>query len=160
MKKVLFSLLTLIAMVAMTSCGSNDTEKKLNGKWETKMTESGTDMTMVWNLDADSHKCDITLNVGMGQMDMATMKFYGSWKASSDKIAFSIDEDKCDISFSDEFKQMTGASDADLKQLEDQTVSEFKKELAGMAEEELVSVDETTLVVKEQGRNVTFTRVK
>ena len=46
MKKVLFSLLTLIAMVAMTACGSNDTEKKLNGKWQTTLTESGQQLTM------------------------------------------------------------------------------------------------------------------
>ena len=75
MKKVLFSLLTLIAMVAMTACGSNDTEKKLNGKWQTTLTESGQQLTMTWDLNADTHKALLSINVGMEGTDMMTMDF-------------------------------------------------------------------------------------
>ncbi len=153
MKKVLFSLLTLIAMVAMTACGSNDTEKKLNGKWQTTLTESGQQLTMTWDLNADTHKALLSINVGMEGTDMMTMDFKGSWKASAEKITFSIDDNDCSVTFAD-------ASGIDLKEIEEQTLAEFKKELAGMAEEEIVEITDDTLTVKEDHSNITFNRVK
>ncbi len=153
MKKVLFSLLTLIAMVAMTACGSNDTEKKLNGKWQTTLTESGQQLTMTWDLNADTHKALLSINVGMEGTDMMTMDFKGSWKASAEKITFSIDDNDCSVTFGD-------ASGIDLKEIEEQTLAEFKKELAGMAEEEIVEITDDTLTVKEDHSNITFNRVK
>ena len=144
MKKALLSLLTIIAMVAMTACGSNDTEKNLNGKWQTTITEAGQQMTMTWDLNADTHKADLAINVGMDGTDMMTMTFKGSWKASAEKIIFSIDDKDCAVTFADSFKQL----------------AEAKKELSGMAEEEIVSLTDDTLVVKEDNSNVTFNRVK
>ena len=160
MKKVLFSLLTLIAMVAMTACGSSETEKKLNGKWETKMVESGQNLTMTWDLNADTHKSTLSINVGMDGMDMATLSFNGTWKATDDKIVFALDEDDCTVNFSDSFKQMAGLGGVNLKEIEEQTIAEFKKEINGMAEEEIVSITDDELVVKENGSNITFNRVK
>jgi|InofroStandDraft_1065614.scaffolds.fasta_scaffold46898_2 predicted transcriptional regulator len=160
MKKVLFSLLTLIAMVAMTACGSNDTEKKLNGKWQTPLTESGQQLTMTWDLNADTHKALLSINVGMEGTDMMTMDFKGSWKASAEKITFSIDDNDCSVTFADSFKQLADASGIDLKEIEEQTLAEFKKELAGMAEEEIVEITDDTLTVKEDHSNITFNRVK
>ncbi len=160
MKKVLFSLLTLIAMVAMTACGSNDTEKKLNGKWQTTLTESGQQLTMTWDLNADTHKALLSINVGMEGTDMMTMDFKGSWKASAEKITFSIDDNACSVTFADSFKQLADASGIDLKEIEEQTLAEFKKELAGMAEEEIVEITDDTLTVKEDHSNITFNRVK
>lgn len=160
MKKVLFSLLTLIAMVAMTACGSNDTEKKLNGKWQTTLTESGQQLTMTWDLNADTHKALLSINVGMEGTDMMTMDFKGSWKASAEKIIFSIDDNDCSVTFADSFKQLADASGIDLKEIEEQTLAEFKKELAGMAEEEIVEITDDTLTVKEDHSNITFNRVK
>lgn len=160
MKKVLFSLLTLIAMVAMTACGSNDTEKKLNGKWQTTLTESCQQLTMTWDLNADTHKALLSINVGMEGTDMMTMDFKGSWKASAEKITFSIDDNDCSVTFADSFKQLADASGIDLKEIEEQTLAEFKKELAGMAEEEIVEITDDTLTVKEDHSNITFNRVK
>lgn len=160
MKKALLSLLTIIAMVAMTACGSNDTEKNLNGKWQTTITEAGQQMTMTWDLNADTHKADLAINVGMDGTDMMTMTFKGSWKASAEKIIFSIDDKDCAVTFADSFKQLAEASGIDLKEIEKQTLAEFKKELSGMAEEEIVSLTDDTLVVKEDNSNVTFNRVK
>jgi len=160
MKKVLFSLLTLIAMVAMTACGSNDTEKKLNGKWQTTLTESGQQLTMTWDLNADTHKALLSINVGMEGTDMMTMDFKGSWKASAEKITFSIDDNDCSVTFADSFKQLADASGIDIKEIEEQTLAEFKKELAGMAEEEIVEITNDTLTVKEDHSNITFNRVK
>ena len=160
MKKVLFSLLTLLAMVAMTACGSNDTEKKLNGKWQTPLTESGQQLTMTWDLNADTHKALLSINVGMEGTDMMTMDFKGSWKASAEKITFSIDDNDCSVTFADSFKQLADASGIDLKEIEEQTLAEFKKELAGMAEEEIVEITDDTLTVKEDHSNITFNRVK
>ena len=160
MKKVLFSLLTLIAMVAMTACGSNDTEKKLNGKWQTTLTESGQQLTMTWDLNADTHKALLSINVGMEGTGMMTMDFKGSWKASAEKITFSIDDNGCSVTFADSFKQLADASGIDLKEIEEQTLAEFKKELAGMAEEEIVEITDDTLTVKEDHSNITFNRVK
>lgn len=160
MKKVLFSLLTLIAMVAMTACGSNDTEKKLNGKWQTPLTESGQQLTMTWDLNADTHKALLSINVGMEGTDMMTMDFKGSWKASAEKITFSIDDNDCSVTFADSFKQLADSSGIDLKEIEEQTLAEFKKELAGMAEEEIVEITDDTLTVKEDHSNITFNRVK
>ena len=160
MKKVLFSLLTLIAMLAMTACGSNDTEKKLNGKWQTPLTESGQQLTMTWDLNADTHKALLSINVGMEGTDMMTMDFKGSWKASAEKITFSIDDNDCSVTFADSFKQLADASGIDLKEIEEQTLAEFKKELAGMAEEEIVEITDDTLTVKEDHSNITFNRVK
>ena len=160
MKKVLFSLLTLIAMVAMTACGSNDTEKKLNGKWQTPLTESGQQLTMTWDLNADTQKALLSINVGMEGTDMMTMDFKGSWKASAEKITFSIDDNDCSVTFADSFKQLADASGIDLKEIEEQTLAEFKKELAGMAEEEIVEITDDTLTVKEDHSNITFNRVK
>ena len=160
MKKVLFSLLTIIAMVAMTACGSNDTEKQLNGKWETSMSAQGQSLTMIWDFNADTHKADLAVKVGMEGTDMATINFKGSWKATDKKIVFSIDDDACTITFADSFKQMAELGGVDIKEIEKQTMDEFKKELAGMAEEEIVSISETELVVKDSGKNITFTRVK
>lgn len=160
MKKVLFSLLTLIAMVAMTACGSNDTEKKLNGKWQTTLTESGQQLTMTWDLNADTHKALLSINVGMEGTDMMTMDFKGSWKASAEKITFSIDDNDCSVTFADSFKQLADAYGIDLKEIEEQTLAEFKKELAGMAEEEIVEITDDTLTVKEDHSNIIFNRVK
>ena len=160
MNIVLFSLLTLIAMVAMTACGSNDTEKKLNGKWQTPLTESGQQLTMTWDLNADTHKALLSINVGMEGTDMMTMDFKGSWKASAEKITFSIDDNDCSVTFADSFKQLADASGIDLKEIEEQTLAEFKKELAGMAEEEIVEITDDTLTVKEDHSNITFNRVK
>jgi len=160
MKKVLFSLLTLIAMVAMTACGSNDTEKKLNGKWQTTLTESGQQLTMTWDLNADTHKALLSINVCIEGTDMMTIDFKGSWKASAEKITFSIDDNDCSVTFADSFKQLADASGIDLKEIEEQTLAEFKKELAGMAEEEIVEITDDTLTVKEDHSNITFNRVK
>lgn len=147
-------------MVAMTACGSNDTEKKLNGKWQTPLTESGQQLTMTWDLNADTHKALLSINVGMEGTDMMTMDFKGSWKASAEKITFSIDDNDCSVTFADSFKQLADASGIDLKEIEEQTLAEFKKELAGMAEEEIVEITDDTLTVKEDHSNITFNRVK
>ena len=160
MKKVLFSLLTLFAVVAMTACGTNDTEKKLDGKWEATVAEQGQELTMLWDFDADSHDVKLGIKVGMSGMEMCTVNFNGSFKATADKITFSIDEDKCDVKFTDSFKQMAEMSGSDLKEVENMMLEEMKGELTGLAEEEIVSLTDNTLEVKEDGTNIVFKRVK
>lgn len=160
MKKALFSLLTIIAMVMMTSCGSNDTEKKLNGKWETSVNQAGQELNMTWEFNADTHKADLSINVATEGTNLMTMSFTGSWKATEDKIAITIDEDNCSVKFSDEFKQLAEVSGVNLDDLEKETVAEFKKEVDGMAQEEIVSLTDDTLVVKEGTEKITFKRVK
>ena len=88
------------------------------------------------------------------------MDFKGSWKASAEKITFSIDDNDCSVTFADSFKQLADAYGIDLKEIEEQTLAEFKKELAGMAEEEIVEITDDTLTVKEDHSNIIFNRVK
>ena len=82
---------------------------------------------MTWDLNADTHKALLSINVGMEGTDMMTMDFKGSWKASAEKITFSIDDNDCSVTFADSFKQLADASGIDLKEIEEQTLAEFKK---------------------------------
>ena len=160
MKKALFSLVAIFAMFAMAACGSSDTEKKLNGKWQTEMTQQGQQMTMSMDLNAETHKAILEVSVSMEGMEMATIGFQGKWKASDKEITFSLDDDKCDVTFSEAFKEMAQMGGVDLSDLEEEVAESVKGELSGMAKEEIISLTDNELVVKEDATKITFTRVK
>ncbi|MCM1377036.1 MAG: YARHG domain-containing protein [Clostridium sp.] len=146
----------------MASC-SNDTEKKLNGKWigsvDLSDGDASGDMTIKMKLDAESHDFVMTFIVNMeGIGEIATMKTAGSWSATSDEILFDFSKDKMKFKFSDEMKAMASLAGVEIDEMTDELTQQMTKELEGLSSMSIISLTETKLKVKEDGETIIFHR--
>lgn len=102
-------LLFLMALAGISSCGpvsDSDTEKRIDGTWETTITEYEDGVTMETTekltYDASDHKmhceirCDMTNPM---HMHFVTVTYEGTWSASKSKIIGEIDKQTIDFTF-------------------------------------------------------------
>ena len=114
MKKFLFSLMALVAMIGVTSCG--DQKADLIGTWETGA--SGTvEMNQIWNInDDDTFKIQMVQNIDSIEV---TLTIYGTYKLDMPYLTFDVDGTKTTCDVSAESIKNSGLSDADVKELTD-----------------------------------------
>lgn len=151
----------LIAFVT-TACADSEMEKKLDGTWRFSQTETEdgvtTKMTETITYNASDHTMNASINlkvISPVHIDMATISYSGTWKATSDKVIAEVDENSVRFDFSD----ILDSSDrAEMR-------SEFK---SGMTEGDyidggaILSISEDSFRLKdeEDGSIYNYTRVR
>lgn len=161
MKKNVIMLLAVIltGLMGLTSCGGNETEKKLNGKWEFSQKQAGADTRFTIDFDAASHNTTFIMTVGMPEMkDAMKITLNGTWSADPEQITINFDNDSMTSDFSDEFlawAQKNGQSKEAMHEYAKQSMSSTIHETSMMKIESLTA---DTLEISENGIKMAFTR--
>lgn len=124
-----FGLLALLTANCGGSVASDpETEAKLNGTWQWEYSEyeDGVELKSkcIETYSLPDHSCRAECNITMTSpfyMDVATVSWTGTWKASKEQVECKIDKESISFNFNDEFDS------SDRREFEDDFLSELKK---------------------------------
>lgn len=162
MNKII-SFLSLLIVVAFSSCSGSDpeTEKKLEGTWESVEYENEDGMKMkITSLETYSlsdHVYHSTVKMEMLSpvyVNMGTVSYSGSWSASKDMVTCKIDKNSVSFNFSNML-------DSDEKrELKQDFLSSLKEQNYEEGMHITSSITDSFTASDDEGESFTYTRVK
>lgn len=143
--------ITLVAAVLMAamlaSCGPNDTEKALDGKWETAniVDEDGFESKIVFSFDAKEHKGKMVIKLAISDFgELMEINTNFKWSADAKKLTIDYEGDP-EMELDNPVISQLGLSKSEI---EDDFLAHGN--LAGKDEYRIISLTDTKLVVKDE----------
>lgn len=157
--RFLSAIVVALVMTMMTACEANETEKALDGKWESTgyvLQEDGVKGKMILNFDAEDFEGKMTINLNMldmGEIAKVSMEFL--WSADENSIDMLYDDPE--IEFNPVINIVTSAMGISTSQIKEQLEYEISENIDD--DFKIISLSREELVIegKEFGR-VTFKR--
>lgn len=155
MKK--FSILFILVTILFASCSSDSkTEKKLVGEWESEGSEriEGFEFkyttTLCFSDDKTFRVEEYCVSPDIPEL-YYSVRYEGTWKATSEEIFTTIDEKSIEFTCSDEFDK------SEREEFENDILSELKK--SGFeTSNEIITLNQTTLVIYDEKERVKYSR--
>lgn len=166
MIKLLLSVMVSLTAVLTFGCtmtvkSDPETEKAIEGTWECSQTEyeDGISMTFTFRetYSLPDHRSSTTATIYVGypvNERMLTMTYSGEWRASKDVLANHVDEKSVDLSWN---RNLLDASD--VREMEDEMLSELKKNGYRESLELLTPITDTFEARDDDGERYRYKRV-
>lgn len=164
--RFLSAIVVALVMTMLTACEANETEKALDGKWESTgyvLQEDGVKGKMILNFDAEDFNGKMTISFTAFEMDeIMEIKMKFRWSADEKAISMDYYGDP-EIEFNTVINLVASAmglnTDQLKRQLENELLSEIRDELDD-AEFRIISLTDSKLIVEDTDLGkVTFKRI-
>ena len=156
MKKLLFTLLVLMSVVSISSCSSNDTEKKLDGTWTANLADRG--LLVEYKFDAADKEFEADFKVAPTGVELVEIEMKGKFSATPDELTLRIDPEQIDVELSDALIQATGLPESELEATKQAMLEEIVPDVSKPVVNQIKSINANELVLVKNGTTIALSK--